>query len=141
MHVREDAKDAYRAHLASLTNTPVEIIIRKARSRKSQEQLGWYWGCILALLADRTGHTEEEMHAYCAHKFLNPPMLRTLVIADDDGEVVEEVDVQLQADRVSLLRYATSGEVTGDNESVVGYGAAVIWRQGAQPGRGEVQPA
>jgi MEMO1 family protein len=47
----------------------------------------------------------------------------------------------LGADRVSLLRYATSGEVTGDNESVVGYGAAVIWRQGAQAGRGEVQPA
>ncbi len=47
----------------------------------------------------------------------------------------------LGADRVSLLRYATSGEVTGDNESVVGYGAAVIWRQGAEPGRAEVQPS
>jgi AmmeMemoRadiSam system protein B len=47
----------------------------------------------------------------------------------------------LGADRVSLLRYATSGEVTGDNQSVVGYGAAVIWRQGAQPGRSEVQPS
>ena len=35
----------------------------------------------------------------------------------------------LGANRVSLLRYATSGEVTGDNESVVGYGAAVIWHQ------------
>jgi AmmeMemoRadiSam system protein B len=41
----------------------------------------------------------------------------------------------LGANRVSLLRYATSGEVTGDNESVVGYGAAVIWQQpGETPG-------
>jgi len=38
----------------------------------------------------------------------------------------------LGANRVSLLRYATSGEVTGDNESVVGYGAAVIWQQAAE---------
>ncbi len=47
----------------------------------------------------------------------------------------------LGADRVSVLGYATSGEVTGDNESVVGYGAAVIWREGARPARGEVQPS
>jgi hypothetical protein len=38
---------------------------------------------------------------------------------------------QLGADRVSLLRHATSGEVSGDFSSVVGYGSAVIW-QGAK---------
>lgn len=42
----------------------------------------------------------------------------------------------LGANRVSLLHYATSGAVTGDLESVVGYGAAVIWQEaGAVPGR------
>jgi AmmeMemoRadiSam system protein B len=35
---------------------------------------------------------------------------------------------QLGADRVQLLGYATSGDRTGDFESVVGYGAAVIFR-------------
>lgn len=34
----------------------------------------------------------------------------------------------LGADRVSLLHYETSGDVTGDMSSVVGYGSAVIWR-------------
>ena len=33
---------------------------------------------------------------------------------------------QLGADRVKVLRHATSGDVTGDYSSVVGYGAAVI---------------
>lgn len=35
----------------------------------------------------------------------------------------------LGADRVSILHHSTSGEVTGDLHSVVGYGAAVIWRR------------
>jgi len=34
----------------------------------------------------------------------------------------------LGANRVDILHYAHSGEVTGDNFSVVGYGAAVIYR-------------
>jgi hypothetical protein len=36
---------------------------------------------------------------------------------------------ELGADRVELLKHATSGDVTGDFESVVGYGSAVIYRQ------------
>lgn len=38
----------------------------------------------------------------------------------------------LGADRVRLLSYANSGDVTGDFDSVVGYGAAVVYR--ASPG-------
>ena len=34
----------------------------------------------------------------------------------------------LGADRVEVTQYATSGDVTGDFESVVGYGSAVIYR-------------
>jgi AmmeMemoRadiSam system protein B len=34
----------------------------------------------------------------------------------------------LGADRVQVLRHATSGDVTGDTSAVVGYGAAVIYR-------------
>jgi AmmeMemoRadiSam system protein B len=36
---------------------------------------------------------------------------------------------QLGANRVSLMQHATSGDVTGDVDSVVGYGAAVIWQE------------
>ncbi len=35
---------------------------------------------------------------------------------------------ELGANRVSVLRHATSGNVTGDFSSVVGYGTAVIWQ-------------
>ena len=36
---------------------------------------------------------------------------------------------QLGADKVKVLRHATSGDVTGDYSSVVGYGAAVILKE------------
>lgn len=35
---------------------------------------------------------------------------------------------QLGANRVNLVQHATSGDVSGDYSSVVGYGAAVIWQ-------------
>lgn len=35
----------------------------------------------------------------------------------------------LGANRVSVVRHGTSGDVTGDRRSVVGYGAAVVWQE------------
>jgi MEMO1 family protein len=37
----------------------------------------------------------------------------------------------LGADQVSVVRYGTSAEITGDNDAVVGYGAALIWQSDA----------
>jgi AmmeMemoRadiSam system protein B len=36
---------------------------------------------------------------------------------------------QFGANRVRVLHHATSGDVTGDFDSVVGYGAALIWQE------------
>jgi len=36
---------------------------------------------------------------------------------------------ELGADKVTVLKHATSGDVTGDYREVVGYGAAVITRR------------
>jgi hypothetical protein len=41
----------------------------------------------------------------------------------------------LGATGVQLRGYAHSGDVTGDDESVVGYGAAAIYRAAESPGR------
>ncbi len=39
----------------------------------------------------------------------------------------------LGADRVEVLKHATSGDITGDFDSVVGYGSAVIYQQDRSP--------
>ncbi len=36
---------------------------------------------------------------------------------------------ELGADKVQILKYATSGDITGDHSSVVGYGAAVVLKK------------
>lgn len=41
---------------------------------------------------------------------------------------------QLGAEQVRVLRHATSGDITGDFTSVVGYGAAVIWQPTGEAG-------
>lgn len=86
-----------------LRNTQVDITVSKHRNSKSRDQLAWYWGAILPALAERTGYTPEEMHAWCAYKFLNPPERKTLEIVDQHGEIVEYADVQVVPDRVKLL--------------------------------------
>jgi AmmeMemoRadiSam system protein B len=43
----------------------------------------------------------------------------------------------LGANQVQVLHYATSGDVTGDYEGVVGYGAAVVTRPASQPSSNE----
>jgi AmmeMemoRadiSam system protein B len=42
---------------------------------------------------------------------------------------VEWATQALGANKVQLLKHATSGDITGDTKSVVGYGAAVILKQ------------
>lgn len=44
---------------------------------------------------------------------------------------------QLGANQVNVLHHATSGDVSGDYEAVVGYGAAVIWQNGTGKNRSE----
>jgi AmmeMemoRadiSam system protein B len=80
-----------------------------------------------------------------AEKF-DEEMLKTLDAFDPDGLLAAEADGRgmacghgalaatlwaaraLGATRSQVVNYATSGAVSGDLESVVGYGAAVIWK-------------
>jgi hypothetical protein len=78
---------------------------------------------------------------------LDSEMLRQVEAFDPDGVLSVEDDGKgfacgggavaavlwaargLGADHVEIVNYATSGDITGDFESVVGYGAAVVTRQ------------
>ncbi len=40
----------------------VEVIIRKPRSQRSINQNNYYWGVVLKLLSDHTGHSSDELH-------------------------------------------------------------------------------
>jgi AmmeMemoRadiSam system protein B len=42
---------------------------------------------------------------------------------------------ELGANRVSVVRHATSGDISGNYDAVVGYGSCVIWESGATNGK------
>jgi len=80
-------------------------------------------------------------------QILDDELLRRLAAFDPDGVMAAEAEGvgfacgrgaiaavlwaarELGANRVNVLRHATSGDVTGDFGSVVGYGTAVIWQE------------
>lgn len=46
------------------------VTVKPYRRNRSQEQNRLYWGVWLAMLADYTGHTAEELHEFFKDKFL-----------------------------------------------------------------------
>jgi AmmeMemoRadiSam system protein B len=85
-------------------------------------------------------------HPQPAALALDGEMLRQVAAFDPDGVLVAQADGRgfacgsgaiaamlwaaqaLGARQARVARHATSGDVGGDYEAVVGYGAAVIWR-------------
>ena len=52
----------YRWCATFKTGTHVDIIIRKHKSKRSDEQNAYYWGVVVAVLADHFGYDPEDMH-------------------------------------------------------------------------------
>lgn len=81
----EQPSDVKRV-LRGLIGEVVEVIIRKRRSKRSDKQNRYYWGQILELLSERTGHTPDELHEYCKARFIP----KRLAICDGNGVVIDD---------------------------------------------------
>ena len=64
-----------------------------------------------------------------------PGRLARSVDAYLDSARLADLGGTLAADRARILCHATSADVTGEREEVVGYGAAVVLRQARAAGR------
>lgn len=67
--VFEKPKEAYK-YIEGFEGKYVEVVVRKERSERSNNQNNYYWGVVLQLLSDHTGYTTDEMHEICKHQFL-----------------------------------------------------------------------
>jgi AmmeMemoRadiSam system protein B len=123
-------------------NTAAASGLGRALSRLvSQDLVGFGQSAVLVASTDLSHfYTQEDA------RLLDAEMLRQVEAFDPAGIIrVEDQGLgfacgrgalaavlwaakDLGADRVRILRYATSGDVTGDFDRVVGYGAAVITR-------------
>jgi hypothetical protein len=57
-----DRRDEFAAVIASLDGKPVELILRRLRTKRSSNQNKYYWGVVIALFAEHCGYSAEEMH-------------------------------------------------------------------------------
>lgn len=61
-----------------------EVTVRRLRATRSSQANRYYWGVVIALLAEHTGYTPEEMHEACKQLFVP----KQLDLCSAEGEVV-----------------------------------------------------
>ena len=62
--------DTFRRVVAQLAGARVELTIRRAKSKRSLRQNAYYWGVVVAMLAEHLGYQQDEMHEALKFKFL-----------------------------------------------------------------------
>lgn len=66
--VRLRNRNAFDKHVSTLKGDVV-VAVGKRRKKRSNPQNAWYWGCILKLMSETTGHTPEELHEAMKQRF------------------------------------------------------------------------
>ena len=65
-----DSPLTFQRHVAKFKNKRVEVLVRRVRTQRSNEANRYYWGVVIALLAEEFGYEKQEMHEVLAMKFL-----------------------------------------------------------------------
>jgi hypothetical protein len=60
----------FMRELTTFAGRPVEITVRVRRGKRSDQQNAYYWGVVIALLAEHLGYQADEMHEALKFKFL-----------------------------------------------------------------------
>lgn len=63
-------RDGFVRYIKAQPDGKYSLIVKKWRKPRSNKQNAWYWGVILPLIADETGHTTEELHEIFKKLFL-----------------------------------------------------------------------
>lgn len=164
--VRDDTEHSIEIELPFLQRAlrnEFQLLPVMVRARRPEVVRG-LGRALAAVLRDRAGLlvASTDLSHYCTQEVaerLDAEMLRQVEAMDPDGVLHAEDEGSgcacgagalaavlwaardLAADRVSILCHATSGDVTGEREEVVGYGAAVMLRRAGAAGgqRGEIR--
>lgn len=57
-------------HLARMKDKPVEVVIRPHKQKRSDQASRYYFGVVIALIAEHCGYEKDEMHELLAMRFL-----------------------------------------------------------------------
>jgi hypothetical protein len=71
-------------YLASVDKKALYVTVELVRGIRTLNQNAYLWGVVYKLIADDTGHSENEIHLFCKKKFMKRKFLKVL------GEEIEE---------------------------------------------------
>ena len=60
----------FYSHLATLEGQEVEVVVRKKKTQRSNQQSRYYFGVIVKMISDHTGFEPEEVHYALRERFL-----------------------------------------------------------------------
>lgn len=64
------APDHFKQWFKNKEGKDVEISLRVFKPTRSLQQNNYYWGVVIQMISDETGHTAEEVHETLKYKFL-----------------------------------------------------------------------
>ena len=62
---------SYREWLKTLACKTVQITVKRLGKQRSTEQNRYYFGVVISMLSDESGHSRDEMHSAMKLKFLS----------------------------------------------------------------------
>jgi hypothetical protein len=65
-----DNPNRYLVHLSRLEGKRIELVLRKERETRSNNQNSYMWGVVYEILSQHLGYTPEEIHEVMKFKFL-----------------------------------------------------------------------
>jgi len=70
---------------------PIEIVIRKPSKERSVNQNKYYWGVVLALIAEKTGDSTNALHRNLKAEFLGPGASTAKLSTNDFENYIEQI--------------------------------------------------
>jgi hypothetical protein len=67
--VLDQPKD-YARHVRSFAGKYIEIVLRKRRTKRSEQANRFYWGYVVMEIAEHAGYTKDEAHDALKYEFL-----------------------------------------------------------------------
>lgn len=102
-------RDGFMRLIEQMNGREIDIMVRKHRKARSTNQNSFYWGVVLAIIAESTGNEPEDMHAAFRDLFLTDrsgplPLVRstTDLSTVEFNEYIEKI-VRFAAEKLELV--------------------------------------
>lgn len=94
---------AYDAAMRTMPDGEYTVTFERRKATRSEQQNRYYWGVVLATVAEHTGHGVDELHEYFKQRFNSK---RVVLVDPTTGEVKDENTIGLSTAKLNKVTFA-----------------------------------